>query len=155
VLAAILAGFPGLGHVYDGLYVRGVIFFGIVASLLALGGQDDGDHPVLGFSVAFVWIFNIIDAVRQAQLINYGFAQDLGLADAPKVPKASQGGLLTGILLLAIGAVASLKLFFDVDLTWMLEYWPLALMGIGAWLIVAWFREKRRREEPAGDSKLF
>lgn len=155
LLAAILAGFPGVGHLYDGLYVRGVIFFSIVASLIALGGSENEEHPVLGFVTAFVWIFNVIDAVRQAQLINYGAARDLGLTDAPEAPKASQGGLLAGILLVVLGLVASLQVYFDVDLSWLLHFWPLGLIGVGAWLVVAWLRERKSWKEPEGESKLF
>ena len=155
LLAATLGLFPGVGHIYDGLYLRGVIFFSLVASLIALGNSDDGDHGVLGFVVAFVWIFNVIDSVRQAQLINIGRAQDLGIEDAPKAPKASQGGLFAGLLFLALGVMASLQVFFDVELSWMLHYWPLALLAMGAWLTVAWFRERKKGEEPAEPSKLF
>lgn len=142
--AGVLALFPGVGNIYNGLYLRGIIFFALVASLLAIGTDARGDHPVLGFGVAFVWIFNVIDSVRQAKLINFGYAQDLGLEDLPKVPKAGQGGLLAGSLFVILGAVASLDVFFKVDLSWLIGYWPLAPLALGAGLIVAWFRDRRR-----------
>ena len=154
-IAAAFAFFPGIGNVYNGLYLRGAAFFAVIASLIAMGSSDQEEHGVLGFVIAFVWIFNVIDSMRQAQLINLGYAQDLGLEDAPKVPKASQGGFLAGLLFLVIGVLASLQLYFGVELSWMLRYWPLGLMGIGAWLIAAWLRERRKREEPAEGGKLF
>lgn len=155
LLAAILGLFPGVGHLYDGLYLRGVIYFSLVASLIALGNVEDEGTGVLGFVVAFVWVFNIIDAVRQAQLINIGRARDLGIEDAPKAPKGSQGGLFAGLLFLALGTLASLQVFFGVELSWMLHYWPLALLAMGAWLTFAWFRERKKSQEPAEPSKLF
>lgn len=145
--AGILALFPGVGNLYNGLYLRGIIFFSLVASLLAVATDARGDHPVLGFGVAFVWIFNVIDSVRQAKLINFGYAQDLGLEDLPKVPKAGQGGLLAGILFVVLGVVSGLEVFFKVDLSWLLGYWPLAPLAIGAGLLWAWYRD-RRRENP-------
>lgn len=150
LFAGFLALFPGIGNIYNGLYLRGVVFFTIIACLVALG-SDHEEHSVLGFVVAFAWIFNVLDSYRQAQLINLGHAQDLGLNDLPAVPKAGQGGLLAGILLLVLGIVASLQVYLDVDLSWIIKFWPLGLMGIGGWFIFAWsrawFREKRRREE--------
>lgn len=153
-LAAFLAFFPGMGNIYNGLYLRGVLLFAVVASLLALGSEEESEHSVLGFVVAFVWIFNVIDSFRQAQLINYGYAQDLGLEDLPKVPKAGQGGLLAGLLLIALGGVASLEVFFDIDMSWTLHYWPLGLLGIGVWLVAAHVREKRARERSAEGADL-
>lgn len=150
LLAGFLALFPGIGNIYNGLYLRGVVFFTIIACLVALG-SDHEEHGVLGFVVAFAWIFNVLDSYRQAQLINLGHAQDLGLNDLPAVPKAGQGGLLAGVLLLVLGIVASLQVYLDVDLSWVIKFWPLALVGIGGWLIFSWFRtwsrERRQREE--------
>ena len=34
VLAACLSGFPGIGNLYNGLYMRGMAFFLICASLI-------------------------------------------------------------------------------------------------------------------------
>src|SRR5512135_637044 len=64
-VAGLLSGFPGIGNIYNGLYLRGAIFFTAIACLLALGSGEDGEHSVLGFVIAFVWIFNILDAYRQ------------------------------------------------------------------------------------------
>lgn len=143
--AGLLALFPGIGNVYNGLYLRGIIFFSLIASLLALVSDARGDHPVVGFAIAFVWIFNVIDSVRQAKLINHGYAQDLGLEDLPKVPKAGQGGLLAGILFLILGVIASLEVFFKVDLSWVIGYWPLAPLALGGGLLYAWYRDRRRK----------
>jgi len=154
-LAACLSFFPGMGNIYNGLYLRGILFFAIVASLLALGSEEGSEHSVLGFVVAFVWIFNVIDSFRQAQLINYGYAQDLGLDELPRVPKASQGGLLAGLLLILLGVVASLEVFFGIEMSWVLRYWPLGILGLGAWLVVAYFRERSAGERsPEGDGVL-
>src|ERR1043166_3995879 len=105
-LAAFLALFPGLGHLYNGLYMRGLTLFLIVASLIAVTAE--GEHPFFGLGIAFFWLFNVMDAYRQATLINYGYARDLGLTDMPENPRASQGGLVAGIILTLIGLVAFL-----------------------------------------------
>ncbi len=79
----------------------------------------------------------MIDAYRQATLINYGYAQDLGLLDMPKVPRAGQGGLMAGLLLSLIGLVAIADQYLAIRLDWIFNLWPFALVAIGLWLIVA------------------
>jgi cell wall-active antibiotic response 4TMS protein YvqF len=140
MLAAVLSLFPGMGNIYNGLYLRGLTLFLIIASLIAVAQR----HPLLGFSIAFFWLFNVLDAYRQATLINYGYAQDLGLVDLPRHPKAAQGGLIAGVILTLIGLFALLDRFFDIDLGWLFDLWPAGLMAIGLWLVWASLRERRR-----------
>ena len=140
-LAALLSLFPGLGSIYNGLYMRGFTFFLVIASLIGITVEN---HPLFGLALAFFWLFNVIDAYRQATLINYGYAQDLGLTDLPKVPRAGQGGLVAGILLSLIGVAAILDRYFDVRFDWIFDLWPFALVALGLWLIVSTVRNRRR-----------
>ena len=59
LLAAFLSVMPGLGNIYNGLYLRGVLFFVIISSLIALTARG---HDLLGFAIAFFWLFNVVDA---------------------------------------------------------------------------------------------
>ena len=142
-LAALLALFPGVGHVYNGLYTRGITFFLIA---FALVGIADRGPEVFGFAAAFFWLFNVIDTYRQATLINYGYAQDLGLVDLPKHPRASQGGLLAGGLLFLIGVLALIERYTIIRLEWIFNLWPFALVVAGAWMIWASLRDRQRSE---------
>ncbi|KYC88506.1 hypothetical protein B4102_4038 [Heyndrickxia sporothermodurans] len=57
--------FPGLGHLYLGLIVKGIIIMAVyVLCLLVL--------PPVGTFIAMVviWLFAIIDSTRKAKLIN-------------------------------------------------------------------------------------
>jgi hypothetical protein len=150
VLAAFLSLLPGIGNVYNGLYMRGITFFLVIVSLMAIAAEG---HPFFGFAVAFFWLFNVIDAFRQATLINYGYAQDLGLLDMPRVPPVGQGGILAGVLLILIGGVALAERYLDVSLQWLFDLWPFALVVAGGWLVVASARDRRqsrRSEESSG-----
>jgi len=140
--AALLSLFPGVGHIYNGLYMRGITFFLVIACLIGI--TADGRHPLFGLAIAFFWLFNVIDAYRQAALINYGYAQDLGLLDMPKAPRAGQGGLIAGLLLSLVGLVAIADEYLAIRLDWIFNLWPFALVAIGVWLIVASFRDRRR-----------
>lgn len=147
-LAGILSGFPGMGNVYNGLYLRGLIQFLIVATLVNM--LDHHGTPFLGMSLAFFWIFNVLDAYRQAILINFGYSQDLGLLDKPRHPRASQGGLAAGILLTGLGTIAFLDQYVNIDLRWLYDLWPLAIVAVGVWLIVASIKERVKAKEVEG-----
>lgn len=144
LLAGLLSGFPGLGNVYNGLYLRGMIQFMIVGALMTLVEQNG--VPFLVMALIFFWAFSILDAYRQAVLINYGYAQDLGLLDQPRRPQAGQGGLIAGVILTILGLIALIEQYVAVDLDWLYDMWPVLLVGTGVWLIVASIREKRRAE---------
>ena len=143
ILAGLLSGFPGLGNLYNGLYLRGVTFFLIVLSLIRLTDE----HGLFGFALAFFWLFNMIDAYRQATLINWGVAQDLGLKDAPARPAGAQAGLAAGFILFAIGLIALLERYVAIDIDWVFELWPVALMLIGAWIVVGALRERAHQRD--------
>lgn len=146
-LAAFLSLMPGMGNVYNGLYLRGVIFFLIAVSLIGVAARG---YPLVGFAIAFFWLFNVIDAYRQATLINYGYAQDLGLTDLPKEITPGQGGVLAGGLLFAIGLFAALEEFVRIDLDWLFDLWPFVLMAIGGW--VAWASIRDRKKQLASET---
>lgn len=143
--AGILSLMPGIGNAYNGLYIRGVTFFLVIGALMTLANDDEG----WVFAIIFAWIFNIVDAVRQAHLINYGYAQDLGLVDLPAQPRASQGGMFLGLLLIALGIFGLLNRFFDIDFRFIREFWPLALLALGSWMVWASYRDRTSNQDQA------
>lgn len=148
VVSVILALFPGLGHIYNGLYQRGIVLFLLAVGSIYLATEEG----VMGMVVAFVWLFNIIDAYRQATLIELGLATDLGLQDAPQPPRSGQLGLLAGAGLFVIGFLALLDHTFGYDIDRVWEFWPLGLLAAGAWLMIGAYRQWRRRRDEAGSS---
>lgn len=144
-LAAFLSAFPGLGNVYNGLYLRGLIFFLIPATMLGIMVRNGESAVFFGPAIAFFWFFNIIDAYRQAVLINYGYQQDLGINDLPKRPRAGQGGIAAGVILVLIGTYALLEQYVNIDLDWLFDLWPLIAIGLGAWLIWGTIRDRNKQ----------
>jgi hypothetical protein len=144
-LAAFLSVFPGLGNVYNGLYLRGLIFFLIMVTMLGILVKGGGDNAVFfGPAMGFFWFFNLIDAYRQAVLINYGYQQDLGINDLPKRPRAGQGGIAAGVILVLIGTYALLEQYVNIDLDWLFDLWPLIAIGLGGWLIWGTIRDRNK-----------
>ena len=148
VVSVILALFPGLGHIYNGLYQRGIVLFLLAVGSIYLATEEG----VMGMVVAFVWLFNIIDAYRQATLIELGHGTDLGLQDAPKPPANGQLGLMAGAGLFVIGFLALLDHTFGYDIGRVWEFWPLGLLAAGAWLMIGAYRQWRRNQAEAESS---
>lgn len=147
LLAAMLSVIPGLGNIYNGLYTRGITFAVLWTSLFALSidAGSSGREESLGFlipSMVFFWIFNLFDAYRQATLINLGVTDE----DEPWRTPRSGGNLMLGVALLVIGIYGVLVEYFDFDMSWILDNWPLFVLGFGAWLV--WQAWTQRREEP-------
>ncbi len=145
VVSVILALFPGLGHIYNGLYQRGIVLFLLAVGSIYLATEEG----VMGMVVAFVWLFNIIDAYRQASLIELGYATDPGLQDAPNPPANGQLGLLAGAGLFLVGFLALLDYTFGYDIDRVWEFWPLGLLAAGAWLMFGAYRQWRRGRDEA------
>lgn len=152
-LAAFLSLFPGVGNLYNGLYMRGLAFFLVCASLIFLVTESPG--PLFGMAIPFFWIFNMVDAYRQATFINHGYGTDVGVDEPPKLASAGQGGMMVGIILFLIGTIALLEqLNMRINLDWLFDLWPLFLMGIGAWLIFDTVRDKARKAAEAEESEI-
>src|SRR5262250_1455384 len=88
-LAGILSMFPGLGHLYLGLYQRAFAFAG--AFILGIGFASHRAGEFFGPLIAFVWFFAIIDAVRQAKAINRGYVAEAGFAPEQTLRRAATG----------------------------------------------------------------
>jgi len=149
-LAGVLSVFPGLGHLYLGLYQRAFAFAGAFC-LLILFNSHGRMAPLSGPATAFVWFFAIIDAVRQAKAINSGYVHTGGLAPSERtvVPRVreSMAGLTWGVILVGIGALWLLDRYADLDKFWAaVEDWlaPVSFILLGIILITSYVIRKRR-----------
>ncbi len=139
-VAAILACFPGLGHLYLGLYQRGVAFFLAFAASLWLA-----DHRDLGVIVAFVWFFNVIDAYRQANVINQCCAT--GVVPEPLQLPKSRGSLGFGVFLTLLGLLLLYNQFYPLDLTFLVDWWPMVLVLAGVYMLTRHFLEQKKQRD--------
>lgn len=151
-LAAILSAMPGLGQIYVGYYERGFVHALVVGGLIAIiaGGAVGGDIVgVVGFLLAFFWLYNVIDAARRASLYNQALSglRPMDLPEDAKAPNAA-GSLAGGIGFIAAGLVLFSNTMFGVSLRWVGQWWPMGLVVIGAWLVYGDYehRSKPRTE---------
>ncbi len=153
LLAGLLSMFPGLGHLYLGLYQRGFAFG--LAFIVCINGASHSRGEFFGPMIAFVFFFAIIDAVRQAHAINRGSVVASGFASAASAPapvRVSSGtsSLTWGVILIGLGSLWLIDRYFDIDWTFF-ERWgaPTAFILLGVILIATHLR-RRRRENADG-----
>ena len=145
MLAMLLSVMPGLGQVYVGYYNLGfrniLVICGLIA-ILATGDLDDLE-PVVGLFIAFYWLHNVVDAGRRASFYNQALAglRPMDLPEDIKMPQPL-GSFVGGVLLIAAGLLLFAHTMFRVPIDWLAQWWPLALVGAGAWLIYADRRAK-------------
>ena len=152
VLAALLSGFPGLGQVYVGYYRQAFVNIGTVALLFAIltSRAVDADLvPPAAFLLAFFWLYNIVDAARRASLYNQALAglRPMDLPENAKAPVGS-GSLAGGVALIVIGLLILGHNVLGLSLAWLADWWPIALVGAGVWLVYEDRRAKSPRETP-------
>jgi hypothetical protein len=150
-LAGFLSVFPGLGHLYLGLYPRAFTVGGAFALCIMLTSHGRAGE-FFGPVIAFIWFFGIIDAVRQAKAMNRGQVAESGFAPEQQIRKAAQGtGALTwGVILVGIGGLWLADQYADLDRFWeIIGSWgaPAAFILLGLVLIVSHIRGARRRNE--------
>ncbi|MEM8994596.1 MAG: hypothetical protein AAGF23_07365 [Acidobacteriota bacterium] len=146
-VAGLLSTFmPGLGNVYNGLFQRGLLTFLLGISLLFTASSSN-QGPIMALlvpSMIFTWLFGIIDSVRQAGLINYGFTE----TDLPTTKAQSgAGGLAIGVAFFLIGAYGLLSQVFEIDLSVLIDYWYFLLMAFGGWLIYQSMQQRRLEQQ--------
>ena len=149
-LASILSVIPGLGHVYNGLYTRALIFAFVFFGLLAVAVHME-EGPELGFVVpamVFFWFFNLIDAYRQAVLINYGYTPDRDLPENLVGSVRGSSGLVLGAVIFLLGLFGLVQhLFPGLDLSVVFDFWYVAFLAFGGWLFYRAFKDRRSQDE--------
>ena len=148
-LAGFLSVFPGLGHLYLGLYQRAFAFAAAFCILIAFNSHGRM-APLSGPATAFVWFFAIIDAVRQAKAINRGTVAESGFAPAtaPIIRREGTGGLTWGVILVGVGILWILDRYVVIDWSFMEEWGgPVALILLGLVLVISHIRRKRVEHE--------
>ncbi len=120
------------------------------ASLITLlsSGVSSGMEPLLGMLVGFIYFYQIFDAGRRASLYNRVLETGRAGLTAEGMDLPETNPFVGGVIMIAVGGVALLNTVFGFTLDWLADWWPLAMIGIGAWLI----RKGRREKDEAAES---
>ena len=149
LLASILSFMPGLGQVYVGYYKQGFTNAITVALLISFMTLEIMPLiPLAGIFLAFFWLYNVVDAGRRASLYNQALAGggDIDLPDSFEVPKLG-GSMTGGAALIVLGLILLSNTLFNMSLEWLEDWWPVALVIIGGWLVYKAIQDKAKEEE--------
>jgi cell wall-active antibiotic response 4TMS protein YvqF len=144
-LACVLSAMPGLGQVYVGYYQRGFVHAVVAGGIIAILAQDVAPQltPMLGLFLAFFWLYNVIDAGRRAAFYNHAL-QGASPFEMPEDLRMPAGGsVLGGLVLIGFGAILLLHTRFNVPLEWLKDWWPVAPILFGGWLVWKGIEERR------------
>ena len=152
VLAGFLSIMPGLGQIYVGYYQRGFIHALVAPSLIALlaSGNLGRLVPFAAVFLGFFWMYNIIDAIRRATLYNLALAGDEEIEPPRDFSMSAFGGsIFGGLVLVGVGLALLLHTKWDMSLDWIEDWWPVAPIGLGIYLIVRAVQERSASEGSA------
>jgi hypothetical protein len=167
-VAGILAGFfPfGVGAVYCGQYAKGLAHL-VIFTLLVWGESvidNAGVNTILGLSIAFFYVWQIIDSVRTAKALQmgqpapdpFGLAQAFGAEPAQGGPAMSPGQTAeathasriptAAVVLIGLGVLFLLQTAGVFEFGWD-RLWPFFLIGLGFWMFAVrwgWVGSRRR-----------
>ena len=136
-LAFILGFIPGVGAVYNGQYVKGLIHVVVLGILIAIVSNEetaDNLQPLFGMMIA-VWVFYMaFEAYHTAKKRQLGQPVDEFSSIVPRRGEASKFPLAP-VVLIAAGLVFLLNNLDIIRFSQMLRYWPIALIALGVYLL--------------------
>ncbi len=149
LVAGLLSLAPGLGQVYCGYTRLGFLHAVVVVLMFGFLALDLSDplSAIGSVFLTFFWLYGIVDAWRRAVLVNQSLLGRLHL-DLPEAvgEPGFRGSLSGGVALVALGALLLSNTLFRVPLDWVEDWWPMALIAVGAWLTYRAVRDRKGQE---------
>ena len=153
-LAFLLGLIPGVGAIYNGQYVKGlihVIVLGILISIVSSGDAAGGMEPLFGMMIG-VWVFYMaFEAYHTARKRQLGQAVDEFSSLVPLRGKPAQFPVGPAVLI-AVGLLFLLNNMDIIRFSQIIRYWPIALIGLGVYMLYERISSSESHNEhgPAG-----
>lgn len=147
--ACALGFIPGLGAVYNGEYIKGlihVIIFGGIIAVLNNSSTPEGLQALLGIFLGVFYFYMPIEAYRTARAKRLGLpvAGVFGETAPVVAPEGASGQAAAptrhnyggAIVLIVLGVIFLLATTGVLDSRWIGNLWPLILVAVGVALIL-------------------
>jgi len=153
ILACIV---PSLGHLYVGFYKQAFTIILVAASLIMIlaSGTSAGLEPLVGMLLGFIYFYQVFDAGRRASVYNSVLETGRAGLTAENIDLPGTNPLAGGVILVLVGALSLMNTVFGFSMAWLEDWWPLGMIGIGAWLINKGRKERQEREEQEAQEDL-
>jgi hypothetical protein len=134
-LAFVLGFIPGVGAIYNGQYVKGLIHALITGSIISImnsGGREV--EPVMSFLLVGFWIYMPFEALHTAKQRRAG----QGVDEFSSLLPARHGNSripIAPVVLIALGVLFLLNNLGLLDLHRLARYWPVLLIALGIYML--------------------
>jgi len=135
-LAFLLGLIPGVGAIYNGQYVKGLVHVVILGVLISIVSSDaaSGFEPLFGMMIG-VWVFYMaFEAYHTARKRQLGQSVDEFSSIVPLHGRPSRFPV-GPIVLIAVGLLFLLNTMDVLRFGQLIRYWPVALIALGAYLL--------------------
>jgi hypothetical protein len=136
-LAFLLGWIPGVGAIYNGQYIKGLVhavIFGLLVSLIS--SAEGGAQPLLGITMAAFIFYMPFEAYHTAKRRQMGLPVD-EWSSLTGTGRFSNRAPLGPILLIAIGVLFLLDTLHLLEFREIARFWPVLLIVIGVYMLYA------------------
>src|SRR5581483_7182856 len=135
-LAFVLGWIPGVGAVYNGQYVKGLVHVVIFALIIGIlnGDPSGASQAFLGIILGAFVIYMPFEAYHTARRRQMGQPMEAwsGLTEPTRPASRAPIG---AILLIVIGVLFLLDTMHVLDFNQIGRFWPVILILVGAWML--------------------
>jgi hypothetical protein len=145
-LAFLLGFIPGVGAIYNGQYSKGLIHVVIVGMMISLmsSGSLGGLEPLMGFLIAGFWAYMCFEAYHTARQRRAGLIVD---EFSSLFPVKGSGFPVAPVVLIGLGIIFLLNNLDLLDIHRALRYWPILLIGMGAYMLYVRYGAGTKKEQ--------
>jgi hypothetical protein len=136
-LAFLLGFITGVGAIYNGQYVKGlihVVVFGLLISIVSNDEMSGNLQPLFGMMIA-VWVFYMaFEAYHTAKRRQLGQPVDEFSSIMPRAGHPARFPLAPTVLI-AVGLLFLLHNLDILRISQVIRYWPVALIALGGYML--------------------
>jgi len=135
--AFLLGLIPGVGAIYNGQYAKGLIHVVVLGMLFAIAGSHElngGFEALFGLSIAAWFFYMAFEAYHTAKRRMLGLPVD-EFSSLIRMDQNNQAFPAGPIFLIIAGVFFLLANFDLIRLRDVMRFWPLGLIGAGAYML--------------------
>jgi TM2 domain-containing membrane protein YozV len=143
-LAFVLGLIPGVGAIYNGQYAKGLVHVLILGMLISItsSSASGGLEPLFGMMIGVFYFYMAFEAYHTARRRMLG--QPVDEFSSLIQLKAEKGRFpIAPLLLIGLGVLFLLNNLDLLRLREVLRFWPVVLIGAGAWMLYIQLKPER------------